>query len=248
MRLILCSSFVLVALASCSSGNNGTGVAPDGGGAGGDGGNGGEAGAPGDSGVPDQAAPNDAGADAPTGGDLNPYGVAYPTDHLGTNARAGATRGNRIANVSLQGYAPGSTTLGKVSFANLYDPQGKTHDVVIVVAGALWDSFTPKTLDAIKGSPKRIATLAVLGEGTSPGVPATLANLSSFRALYPWATTALDAGSAVFGVFFDAAAVLLVMFIDARTMEIAQSGVGGITTTQEIDAAVVAVTSRPAAY
>ncbi|HSO37652.1 MAG TPA: hypothetical protein VLT33_34235 [Labilithrix sp.] len=194
------------------------------------------------------ATPGDAGADAPTGGGLNPYGVPYPTDHLGTRARGGDTRGDRVSNLSMQGYPPGSTTLGTVSLASLYDPQGKTHDVVVIVAGALWDTFTPKTLAAVKGSTKRIATLAVLGQGVSPGATATLANLSTWRASYPWATTALDSGFVALGPFFDGAAVPFVMFIDARTMEIASAGVGSIMTSQEIDTAATAVTSLPAAY
>ncbi len=189
----------------------------------------------------------DAGADAPTGGELNPYGVAYPTDHIGTRWRSGATRGDRISNLSMQGYPQGSTTLGSISLADLYDPQGKTHDVVVLMAGALWDTFTPQTLAAIKGSTKRIATLAILGEGPSPGTAATLTNLSAWRASYPWATTALDAGFVKLGPFLDRMALPLVMFIDARTMEIASGGVGAMTT-QDVDTAVAAVTSLPAAY
>jgi len=50
------------------------------------------------------------------------------------------------------------------------------------------------------------------------------------------------------GVFFDAAAVPFVMVIDARTMEIASAGVGGVTSSSEIDAQADDVTSRPAAY
>ncbi len=50
------------------------------------------------------------------------------------------------------------------------------------------------------------------------------------------------------GRFFDAQAVPFVMFIDARTMDIASAVVGGITTTADIDSAVTTVTSRPAAY
>ncbi|MBX3187651.1 MAG: hypothetical protein KF819_11575 [Labilithrix sp.] len=198
---------------------------------------------------PVPAEEQDAGTDAPSSASgVNPYGVPYPTDNIGTKPRAGSVRGDRIANASFQGYAPGKTTLGTVSFADLYDPQGKTHDVVIVVAGGLWDAYTPQTLNAIKASTKRIATLAVLGEGTTPGAPATLANLATWRTSHSFATTALDAGFKVFGSYFDATAVPFVMFIDARTMEIASAGVGGITTTQAIDSAVTGITSRAASY
>jgi len=190
----------------------------------------------------------DAGTDAPSGSALNPYGVPYPTDNIGTTPRAGAKRGDRMENIGFQGYAPGVATLGTVSLASLYDPQGKTHDVVIILAGALWDTYTGQTLTSIKGSTKRIATFAVLGEGTSPGTPATLANLAVWRGTYPWATTSLDAGFSVLGVYFAAQAVPLVIFLDARTMEIATSGVGGLTTTQMVDTAVTEITNRPASY
>jgi len=263
---------VVATLASCSSGSSVIGSAPDGGADGGDAGSTPSlctrqpenvrvqlcAGPPSSACTktvqanayccPVPATSEDAGADAATGGGLNPYGVPYPTDHLGKNPRTGSQRGDRVSNLSMQGYSPGSTTLGIVSLANLYDPQGKTHDVVILVAGALWDAYTPQMLAAIKGSTKRIATFAVLGEGVSPGAPATLANFSTWRGSYPWATTGLDAGFVRLGPFFDAAAIPFSMFIDARTMEIASASVGAITTTPDIDTAVTAVTSLPAAY
>jgi hypothetical protein len=190
---------------------------------------------------PAPAEPVDGGTDALPPG-------SYPTDHIGTTARQGNKAGDRIANATFQGYAAGSTTLGSVSFADLYDPTGKTHDVVVVVAGSLWDTFTAQTLTAVKGSTKRIATIAILGEGTSVGAPATLANLATWRATIPFATSVLDAGFAVMGKYFDAQAVPFVMFLDARTMEIAQAGVGAITATQDVDSAVTAITSRPPAY
>jgi hypothetical protein len=196
--------------------------------------------------LPVVEAGTDAGTDAPSGSSLNPYGVPYPTDHLGWNPRAGTKAGDRIGNHSFPGYPPGSSTLGTVSLADVYDPQGKTHDVVFVVAGGLWDVYTGETLKTIKASTKRIATFAVVGEGTSPGTPATLTDLAAFRTKYPWPTVALDSAFKVFGVAFDAAAVPLVMVLDARTMEIATSGVGGLTQVSQVDDAVTAVTSRPA--
>ncbi len=190
----------------------------------------------------------DAGTDAPSSSSLNPYGVPYPTDNIGTSPRAGAAPGNRMKNIGLQGYAPNVATLGTVSLASLYDPQGKTHDVVIIVAGALWDTFTGQTLTSIKGSTKRIATFAVLGQGATAGTLATLANLATWRGTFPWATTSLDAGFSVLGAYFDAQALPFIMFLDARTMEIATAGVGGLTTTEMVDSGVTAITSRPASY
>ena len=192
--------------------------------------------------------PADGGSDTARGADLNPYGVPYPTDHLGVNARSGSARGDRVKNLRFQGYKPGSTTLGSVSLADLYDPDGMTQDVVFLVGGTQWSAPDQATLDSLKASSKRIATLAVLGEGTSPGQAATLTNLSTYRAKNSFATTALDSGFTILGVFFDASAVPFVMVIDARTMEIASAGVGGLTTVSQVDSAVTAVTSRAAAY
>ena len=191
---------------------------------------------------------SDGGTDAAGSSGVNPYGVPYPTDHLGTHARSGSARGERVDNLGFQGYRPSTTTLRKVSLADLYDPDGKTHDVVFLVGGTQWSGPDQATLDSLKASTKRIATLAVLGEGTSPGQAATLTNLATYRAKNAFATTALDSDFTVLGAYFDKSAVPFVMVIDARTMEIVTAGVGGITTVSEVDTEVTAVTSRPAAY
>lgn len=191
---------------------------------------------------------SDGGTDSSSGTALNPYGIPYPTDHIGIKPRAGSTRGDRVENLGFQGYKPSSSTLGKVALADVYDPDGKTHDVVILVGGTLWSVPDQGTFDSITASSKRIAMLVVLGEGTSPGQPATLSNLANLRAQYTTATTALDADFAVLGAYFDKSAVPFVMVIDARTMEIASAGVGGLTSVSQVDAAVTAVTSRAPAY
>jgi hypothetical protein len=184
----------------------------------------------------------------PTGTAVNPYGVPYPTDNLGFTARSGTRRGQRLPNSTFPGYRPNTTSLGTVSHAALYDPDGKTHDVVFIVCVGAWETYGKVTLDSIKASTKRIATFAVIGEGTSPGTPATLSDLSKLRTTNPWATTGLDSAFKVFGSAFDAAALPFVMVIDARTMEVSTAGVGGITTQSQVDDAVDAITSRPASY
>jgi hypothetical protein len=191
----------------------------------------------------------DAGNDAEAAGStVNPDGVPYPTTHIGWTARTPTTRGDRIANLSFQGYRPNGPTLVTVSMADLYDPQSKKRDVVIIVGGGIWDTYTGGMLDAIHGSTKRIATLAVVGEGMKPGIPATRGDLSTWTGTYPWATTVLDAGFTKLAEAFNAAAIPLVMVIDTRTMEIDRSAVGAVTSTADIDALVDAVTNRPAAY
>lgn len=191
----------------------------------------------------------EAGSTAPVAATQNPYGVAYPTDHIGWHPRVDLTRGDRIGNHALYGYHRGFSTLSTVSLADLYDPQGKTHDVIVIVGCGAWDIYSTYTLQAVMSSKKRIATLAVLGEGESPaGVPATLADLKSFQTKYPSLTSALDSVFKVFRPAFDFDALPLVMVIDARTMEIARSAVGGLTTVDAIDAEVTKVTSAAAAY
>jgi hypothetical protein len=231
MKLVLMLSLALSA--ACSSSTNNIVVAGDGG----PGDNPSDAGGT----NPPPPPPADAASDAPAAG-------PYPTDHIGTNARAGTKPGDRIQNFSFQGYRANATTVTTISLGDFYDPQKTKYDVVIILADGAWDTFRTKVLDAIKPSTRRIATLAVLGEGTSVGTPSKQSELDAVRPMHPFANHVLDAGFAKLGVFFDAAALPFIAFIDARTMEIDTAGVGAITTTADIDNLVDAITSRPPAY
>lgn len=194
-----------------------------------------------------EAAP-DAGAEAAVDHTRNPDGVPYPLDHLGWAARAGSVRGDRIANLVMKGYPAGASTLGTVSMADLYDPQGTRHDVVIVLGHTLWDPPSKGMITALKGSTKRIARFLALAEGDEPSKTASLADLSPSRASYPSAFHGFDPSFAQLRPALDEEAIPLVIILDARTMEITRAAVGAITTVAAIDDAVSAITSRAPSY
>ena len=90
-----------------------------------------DAGAPSDANAPETSAPVDAAPPDPPLG-KNPYGAAYPTLHLGWRVREGATPGEVIPNLTFVGLLPGATTPSRVQMADAYDPEGRTHDLVVV--------------------------------------------------------------------------------------------------------------------
>lgn len=183
----------------------------------------------GDGGKSDAA--NDAADGAPTA-------QSYPTDNIGWSPRKGGTRGNRIANLTFQGYRPNDVNLTTVTVGDFYDPTSAKYDALILVGTSTWDNFSAQTAAAIKDSAKRVGALLVLGAGNTPGENATLANLLSYRTTQPWATTALDSGFVKLGPGFNASEVPFVMMIDSRTMEIVYAATGAITSTPTIDQSV----------
>ena len=204
-------------------------------------------------------APSDGGStetDASTGdananaNALNPYGVAYPTKNLGWKVRAGATAGEVAPNVRLVGYAPGAANTASISLADVYDPQGKTHDLVAILLCASWNDPSNQLMAKIgELAPARVAMLAVLGEATAAGTPATLTNLTSWRSKVPATVhNLLDPSWASFtGV--RVTTVPHVVLLDARTMEIVSSESGAPADPKgAFESAAAAVKARPPAF
>lgn len=207
--------------------------------------------APDDSDEPSEPTEPSEPSDPGTG--MNPYGVAYPKLNIGTQARAGTKRGNVMANHGFaDGYAPNGKAKKAVQLADLFDPEGRTHDAVAIIAGARWDAYTQNVAEALGANPpSRVAVLFVIGESTSPGKLATVADLDAFRTASEtsWAANARDAGFNQLGVYFDAAAVPWVGVLDARTMEIVSSGVGAPSNpTADLEELAADIVSRPPAY
>lgn len=70
----------------------------------------------------------------------SPDGDPYPTDGLGSTARAAGRRGERIPNLTFQGY-PDSDRAGglrTISLADYYDPQQKHHKLLHLQVAATW--------------------------------------------------------------------------------------------------------------
>ncbi len=174
-----------------------------------------------------------------TGPANNPYGVAYPTQHIGYKARRGTAAGDVIANYRFRGYKqidptqPVTTgTLGQVQMADFFDPQMKQFKVIHLVVASYWcppcnqetDDTVALTADLLK---EGIVIVQALNDGPTQGVGATQADLDKWIGKHKSNfTEMLDPGQQNLGQFFDAAAVPWNANIDARTMEILESGTG----------------------
>ena len=180
----------------------------------------------------------------------NPYGVPYPTKNLGWKARLDKNPGNVIPNVSVTGFLPGKTLTSKLSLVDVFDPDGKTHDLVAVLLCASWDSVSNKMMaDLSAAAPNRVALFSVMGEGPTVGVAATLQNLETWRAKVPSvAFNGLDPSFSQFtGV--QVTALPTIVLLDARTMEIVSLEAGGPTDPKaEFEAAAADVKARPPAF
>lgn len=206
-----------------------------------------EADAEADDGAASDAPPGDA---VTAGSAKNPYGVAYPSAHLGWAVRSGSTRGDVIANLSLSGYAAGSSTTTTGSLADVFDPEGRTHDMVAVLIVTRWDVNSNQMLVALsKGLPARVALFTVLGEGPMPGATATAADLTAWHTKYPAVASYLDPEFSQWKTLLTVAAVPYVIELDARTMEIVSAEAGAPPSPKsDLETAAAAIKGRPASY
>ena len=213
----------IAALAACSSNNTGTTAT----------------GAPADQ---DKGLGGGGDTTAAGAADKNPDGVAYPTNNIGTNPRAGTTAGNTLANYKFLGYPDGDMTKGlqPFSMANLFDPTGAKVKLIHIQASASWCIYCQEEVKTItpmrqKLADRKVAWVISLAEGPTPGSPSTTADLnkwiSQFKAPY---TQFLDPGNKNFGPFYDAAALPWNANVNAETMEILSAGVGATTAEQAI--------------
>lgn len=228
--LVIASGLAGAACASSSSGGGTSGGAAPGT-APGTATTGGDAGAI-DPGV---AAPTDGGATR--GGDMNPYGKAYPTDKIGTNPRKGQVPGDRIANLKFMGFPDGDTTkpIQPVSLADFFDPEVKKYKLIRLSAASRWctpckDETKETGTISQEYLGKKVVFVQALIDSTSPGTPATEADAKA------WATQLginftlmLDPELKNLGIFFKADAIPWNASIDARSMELlaASSGYSG---------------------
>jgi hypothetical protein len=172
--------------------------------------------------------------------DNNPYGVAYPTQNLGTQQRRGTAPGSVMKNYRFVGYPhhePGSVVptggeLQNVQLADFFDPEMRKFKVIHISVAAVWcgpcneetDETVPLAEELLA---KGIVFVQALSDGPVDGRGATKKDLDGWilkhKANF---TELLDPDLKNFGVFFNAAAVPWNANIDARTMEILSAGVG----------------------
>ena len=169
-----------------------------------------------------------------SGGDVNPYGVAYPTENIGRQVRKGTTPGNVMENFKFYGYIDGdpSAERKRVSLADYYDPEMKKYKVVHIQSSGVWckpcndeTKEVGKIADQLPGL--KVAYIIALTQGPKPGEPSTDADLVTWlKNLDPKVTNVLDPGDEALGVFYDPAGIPWNANLDARTMEVLSSGTG----------------------
>jgi hypothetical protein len=182
--------------------------------------------------------------------DVNPDGVPYPTDNIGTIERRNGRPGNRIQNFKFLGYPNANIAGGlqPISLAQFYDPEGKRFKIIHIQASGVWCSACQAETKAVVPlrstlEQKQTVWLVSLAEGPTPTVASKQKDLdgwiSTFRSPF---THWLDPGNANLGPFYDRAALPWNANIDARTMEILTAGTGGEVTAagllEEIDRAL----------
>lgn len=174
--------------------------------------------------------------------DVNPDGVPYPTDNIGTLARKLGTPGNRIKNFKFLGYPGGNVAAGlqPVSLAQFYDPSGARYSVIHIQASGVWCTICQAETEVVvplkqKLDQKKAVWLVSLAEGPTQGLPSKTSDLDGWIARFgsPY-THWLDPGNEKLGPFYDASALPWNANIDARTMEILSAGTGGVLTEQGI--------------
>lgn len=174
--------------------------------------------------------------------DANPDGVAYPKDNIGTKPRSGSTPGNKIQNYKFLGYPNGDRSGGlkPISLADYFDPTGARYKLIHIQASGSWCVYCQAELETLVPmkadlDSRKVAWIVSLAEGPATGTPAKTSDLdewlAEFKAPY---THVLDPGNKYLGVFYDAAALPWNADINAKTMEILESGVGARTTREDI--------------
>ena len=182
--------------------------------------------------------------------DVNPDGIPYPSDNIGTVERKGTRPGNRIANFKFLGYpdADKSQGLQPISLAQYFDPSGTRYRIIHIQASGVWCTACQaetRTVVPMKAEleKKKAVWLVSLAEGPSPGSPSRQKDLDGWIAEFksPY-THWLDPGNANLGPFYDRTALPWNANIDTRTMEILTAGTGAVTSRdgiiEEIDEAL----------
>ncbi|MBK6461030.1 MAG: redoxin domain-containing protein [Myxococcales bacterium] len=164
---------------------------------------------------------------------VNPDGLAYPTDHIGTRARSKVRAGDRLANFAFQGYLDGNPqgTLKTLAMADLYDPDAKRSRLLHIQGVAGWcpvcASEAKQTLAAASALRAEGAVIIqVLMQGAKRSVGPSLADLETWCDTYETKhAVLLDVDGrrlSVFGIDGFPWNAL----IDTRTMEILDQGIG----------------------
>lgn len=169
----------------------------------------------------------------------------YPTDHLGWLQRTPTKPGDVIPNVVGRALKPDGA-FADVPFSTFYDPESRTHSVVIIVAGWAVGGLTADTTKALIGAHvDGVLVVAVLGDGRMGTATDDTARAFAAETGAPYVF--VDPRNAMLGNVFDGASSPFVIALDARTMEIVYANAGAVPAelAKEMHDDVL---SRPPAY
>jgi hypothetical protein len=182
-------------------------------------------------------------AGAASAPDVNPEGIPYPSDNIGTIERKGKTPGNRIKNFKFMGYRNGDTSKGlePLSLAEFYDPNGTSpYRILHIQATGVWCTYCRAETEIVvplkaELEKRKVAWLVSVAEGPTMGTPSKQKDLDGWIAEFksPY-THVLDPNNANLGPFYDRTALPWNANIDTRTMEILSSGTGGSRNAEEL--------------
>ncbi|MDB4933707.1 MAG: hypothetical protein JWP87_679 [Labilithrix sp.] len=169
------------------------------------------------------------------GRDVNPDGVAYPTDHLGGHPRSGKRPGDRIPNFTFQAYVEGDRAAGlqTVSLADYFDPQQKRQKILHIEVSAVWCAICSSVTDAtvkVKEplGKEGVVYLEVMTAGASGASGPALGEVDDWVTGHQSnITTAIDVKSRrLAGIGVDPGVRPWDIVVDTRTMEILDSSGG----------------------
>ena len=168
------------------------------------------------------------------GKDANPDGVPYPAGPYGIGPRQGSVAGDIVPNFVFRGYRNGNTGGDPVtlSLADLYDPTGQRNVVIHLMAAAMWCPVCTKQTDAmvqahgtLKSEGATIVQSIIMGPDRDvPPDRCDLVDWITERGA-PF-TVVLDVDARRLTTVTTLSAVPFNALIDARTMEVLQSGEG----------------------
>jgi hypothetical protein len=170
------------------------------------------------------------------GRDVNPDGVPYPTQNIGSRPRQGTLAGQVIPNFKFQGYPSSDSSAGLkvVSLADYYDPQAKDHKLLYLSAAASWCVNCDEASDAAVQIAAKYRALGaifveVLVNGRIPQYGPSLSELDAWVGKHktaPDVTVLVDVRARRLGPTMGVTNVPWSSLIDTRSMEILSASLG----------------------
>lgn len=194
-------------------------------------------------------------AEMPEPAATNPDGLAYPTDHIGTEPRRKGRTGDRIANLAFRGRRGGGAEgeLTTLSLADYYDPSARDHRVLYIFSAAKWCSICARVATNLERKRAELEAqgarvLVLLVNGDEQGDGPSLEELNAWAQTHPiGADLGVDVGANAM-IRYGLAGVPFNMLIDTRTMEILDAQMGEPVDIGKYVGAGLQLTSQAPAY